>query len=67
MRIVSILLVLVLLPAESLALWDVLQGMHALQWSQGWLESFAAVGWKLRADEVRTTVEQFLDDALARC
>ena len=54
-------------PLERLALWDVLAGMHALQWSPGWLQSFADVGVIRRADEVRAAVERFLDDALTRC
>ncbi len=52
---------------EQLALFDVLQGMHALQWSPGWIGSFAEVGVTLHADEMRAAVERFLDDALARC
>ena len=52
---------------ERLALWDVLAGMHALQWSPGWLESYADAGVRRRADEVRAAVERFLDDALTRC
>ncbi len=54
-------------PLERLALWDVLAGMHALQWSPGWFESFADVGVIRSEDEVRAAVERFLDDALTRC
>ncbi len=51
----------------KLALWDVFQAMRALQWSEFWLDAFADVGVVLRPENVRASVEQFLDGALARC
>jgi hypothetical protein len=41
--------------------------MHALEHGHRWSEAFTAVGVVLRPDEIRASVEQFLDDALSRC
>ena len=54
-------------PLAALARWEVLEGMHALQFSPGWLESFAEEGVELTRDGVRASIEGFLDDALGRC
>ena len=54
-------------PLDGLARWEVLEGMHALQFSPGWLESFAEEGVELTQEGVRASVESFLDGALGRC
>jgi aminoglycoside phosphotransferase (APT) family kinase protein len=54
-------------PLERLGLWDVLSGMHVLEFSQRRIDSFASLGVHLRAHEVRASIERFLDNALTRC